>query len=208
VDTNLIVAIAASAVAIVTLLVTTAYRARELKERRRGERRAEIKTRLYEFYGPLAAHLDVLRALQRLLAADKPEGFETLGYLLDPYQEYPTEGKKKRVVLNDLDRRLLEEIVGTGMQIEALVLAKAGLAGDGALLFTAAPEGKLLPVPVAGESPFTAVLAHFRLLRLAYNGRFEGEPEDYRDFGYPRGFEEHIRDKMQALQLELERLGK
>jgi len=208
VDTNLIVAIAASAAAVVTLILTAAYRARELKERRRGERRAEIKTRLYEFYGPLAAHLNVLRALHRLLAADKPEGFETLAYLLDPYQEYPTEGKKKRLVLNDLDRRLLEEIVGTGMQIEALMLAKAGLAGDGELLFPAAAEGKLLPTPVEGEAPFAAALAHFRLLRLAYNGRFEGDPEHYQAYGYPHGFEEHIREKMRALQLELERLGK
>jgi hypothetical protein len=150
----------------------------------------------------------VLRALHKLLAADKPEGFEALAYLLDPYHEYPLEGKKKRLVLNDLDRRLLEEIVSTGMQIEALILAKAGLAGDGELLFPAAAEGKLLPVPVEGESPFTSALAHFRLLRLAYNGRFEGDPEHYQAYGYPQAFEEHIREKMRTLPLELEQLGK
>ena len=41
-DTNLIVAIAASAVAFVTLVLTTIYRARELKELRCAERRAEM----------------------------------------------------------------------------------------------------------------------------------------------------------------------
>ena len=208
-DIYLIVAIAASAVAFVTLVITASYRARELKERRRGERRAEIKTHLYEFYGPLAAQLNVLTALHRLLATGKPEGFEALNYLLDPYQEYPTgSGKKKRLVLTDLDRRLLEEIVAAGMQIEALVLAKAGLAGDGELLFPHATEGKLLPAPVEGGSPFAAALTHFRLLRLAYNGRFEGDPGQYQDYTLPQAFEELIQEKMRALHRELERLGK
>ena len=208
-DVYLIVAVAASAVAVVTLVITAVYRARELKERRRGERRAEIKTRLYEFYGPLAAQLNVLTALHRLLAADKPEGFNALDYLLDPYQEYSTGGsKKKRVVLSDLDRRLLEEIVAAGMQVEALVLAKAGLAGDGELLFPPAAEGKLLPAAVEGESPFADALTHFRLLRLAYNGRFEGDPTQYQDYSFPRAFEALIREKMRALHHELEGLGR
>lgn len=206
-EPNLIVAVAALAVAVVTLIITTLYRARELKERRRGERRAEIKTRLYEFYGPLAAHLNVVEALYRLLATNKPEGFAALPYLLDPYREYKTKGGVERVVLNDLDRRLLEEIVATEKQIEALILSKAGLYDDGSLLFASAYESRLIQVPSEEPSLFAQALAHFRLLRLAYSGHFEGNPALYAQFDYPQAFETYVREKMAALHTELQRLG-
>jgi hypothetical protein len=208
VDINLTIAITAAAVAITALVITALYRARELKERRRGERRAEIKTRLYEFYGPLAAHLNVVAALYKLLATSKPEGFDALSYLLDPYREYQTESGVERVVLNDLDRRLLEEIVSTEKQIEALVLAKAGLDDDGTLLFVEAHESRLIQVPREEPSPFTQALAHFRLLRLAYSGHFEGNPALYMDFDYPQAIETHIKERIAALHAELEKLGR
>jgi hypothetical protein len=205
VDTKLIVAVAASAVAFVTLVLTTVYRARELGERRRAERRAEIKARLEGFYGPLAAHLNQVAALYSLLSAGKPQGFKILPYLLDPYQEYRTKLGKERVVLNEFDRKLLEEIIAAQGQIEALLLAKSGLVDDDALLFAYLPE----PHDAAHHtSLFTAAAAHFRLLRLAYNGHFVGDAAHYADFAFPEAFTAYLKGKIEALHAEIQSLLK
>jgi hypothetical protein len=205
VDTNLIVAITASAVAFVTVVLTTIYRARELGERRRAERRAQIKTRLEEFYGPLAAHLNQVAALYRLLSAGKPEGFKILPYLLDPYQEYRTKLGKERVVLNEFDRVLLEEIIAAQQQIEDLLLAKSGLVDDEALLFAYLPEAQ---AGTQDTSLFTAAAAHFRLLRLAYNGHFVGDAARYADFAFPQAFTAYLKGKIEALHAETRALMK
>jgi hypothetical protein len=204
VDTNLIVAVAASAVAFMTLVLTTIYRARELGERRRAERRAEISACLVEFYGPLAAHLNQVAGLYHLLSAGKPEGFKILPYLLDPYQEYRTKLGKERVVLNEFDRKLLEEIIAAQQQIEDLLLAKSGLVDDEALLFAYLPE----PQAAAPGSLSAAAIAHFRLLRLAYNGHFAGDAARYADFAFPEAFTAYLKGKMEALHAEIQLLVK
>jgi hypothetical protein len=205
VDTNLIVAVAASAVAFVTLVLTTIYRARELGERRRAERRAEISARLEGFYGPLAAHLNQVAGLYHLLSAGKPEGFKILTYLLDPYQEYRTKLGKERVVLNEFDRELLEEIIAAQQQIEDLLLAKSGLVDDEALLFAYLPEAHDSALQ---SSLSAAASAHFRLLRLAYNGHFVGDAARYADFTFPETFTAYLKGKMEALHAETQALAK
>ena len=66
--------------------MTWRYNQATLREKRVAEKRASIAKQLNEFYGPLISYLNITKALHGIYTKDKPEGFRTLTYLLNPEQ--------------------------------------------------------------------------------------------------------------------------
>jgi hypothetical protein len=205
-DVEIIVAIISSCVAIVTVVVGSIYRSQELKERRNEEQRREINDRMNNFYGPLTSYLNVVKALHSIFRSDKPKDFRTLTYLLNPDQEYDTENGKHKIQLNETDKNLLEEIIEIEKKIEELIIAKSGMIYDESLMFEYTPDPKITDVKPTGTSLIALAIAHFRLLRMAYNGNFIGETEKFKDFIYPREFDLQIRNEVKELKSQLEKL--
>ena len=206
-DVQIIVAIISSSVAVVTLVITSIYRYQELKEVRKAERRKEINHLLNDFYGPLISYLNVVKALYKLFKSNKPKDFRTLTYLLEPKQEYQTDGGVVRVKLNNADKKLIEEIVETEIKIEDLILTKSGLIDSEKLSFGYIPDPSITDVEIRNTSITALLLAHYRLLRMAYRQEIKGDVDRFKDFVYPREFDLEIKRKMESLQKELENLG-
>jgi hypothetical protein len=205
-DTPIIVAIISASVAIVTLIVTSIYRYQEINERKRTERISFLNERLNNFYGPLLSNLNVVKALYHIFRSDKPEGFRTLNYLLDPDQNYATSKGKVKVILSKTDITLLEEIIEVERKIEELIITQSGMVNDDNLMFEYIPNPKKTDIKNPGTSLMALEIAHFRLLRMAYDGNFRGETNRFKDFVYPREFDEEIKKQINLLQLELDDL--
>ncbi len=203
---DLIVAIISSSVAIVVLIVSSIYRSRELKEKRNTERRNEILKSLTEFYGPLISYLNVVKALYKIFSSNKPKNFRTLTYLLNPDQEYHTENGTEKIILSETDQKLIEEIIELERKVEELIITKSGLVDDDQLMFNYIPNSKITDVHLENTSLIATAIAHFRLLRMAYDGHFRGEVERFKNFVYPREFDVQIKEKMDKLQAELDLL--
>jgi hypothetical protein len=167
---------------------------------------------LNEFYGPLISYLNITYSLNEVLKRDKPKSFRTLLYLIDPHQEYEVEveGKKTKVNLSHLDKVVLEEIIKVEERIETLIVQKSGLVDDSRLMFE-----RLIPRDGNFSSnsltSLGTLIAHFHLLRLAYEGRFEDEndrTENYKIFVFPRDLERVVYENYNALHEELRYLGR
>lgn len=183
---------------------------RTLHETRIAERRKTLVTRLNDFYGPLLTYLSVIDSFYRLFVVGKPKGFRTLTYLLDPDQSYETPQGPSRIVLSDSDMKLLEQIIELERKTEDHIINNCGLIEDERLAFNYVPD----PTKTDVDPKFfkdlgllSILVAHFRVLRMAYEKKISAEVERYRSYVYPRELDKILRDKIKELQKELRDLG-
>lgn len=200
----IISALISASVALVIGLLSYFHNRATLRESKRTERRKVIETTLNEFYGPLLSYLNVIKALYRLFTADKPKSFRTLTYLLNQDQEYETEFGKRKVVLSDSDRKLLQEIIETEKKIEDLIITKGGLADDPALMFDYVSDPRVTDVQLNKDKLglLAVTITHFRVLRMAFEGNFQNEVERFKDFVYPRELDEKVMSRIESLRNE------
>lgn len=208
-EIEMTVALVSAGVALTIALLTAIYNRAALREKRVAEKRHAIAKKLNEFYGPFISYSNVTKALFKIFRAGKPAEFRTLTYLLDPDQDYETPAGRSRVVLTDNDRKILEELLNVEVDLEKLVIEKGGLVDDKRLMFDYIPDPVITDVGIKkGEVSLLALLiAHFRVLRLAYQGGITGEVGRYKDFVYPREIDGVIKERFDALHAELEQLG-
>jgi len=209
-NVEIVTAIISSSVAATIGIMSWLNGRANLRAQRIAERRKSIAKMLNEFYGPLISYLNITYSLNEVLKRDKPKGFRTLLYLIDPHQEYEVDGKKTKVALSHLDKVVLEEIIRVEEQIETLIVQKSGLVDDSRLMF----ERLISRDNNFGSNSLTSLgtlIAHFHLLKLAYEGRFEDEndmTENYKIFVFPRDLERVVYENYNALHEELRYLGR
>ena len=183
---------------------------RTLHETRIAERRKTLVTRLNDFYGPLLTYLSVIDSFYRLFVVGKPKGFRTLTYLLDPDQSYETPQGPSRIVLSDSDMKLLEQIIELERKTEDHIINNCGLIEDERLAFNYVPDRTKTDVDpkfFKDLGLLSILVAHFRVLRMAYEKKISAEVERYRSYVYPRELDKILRDKIKELQKELRDLG-
>jgi len=150
----------------------------QLKQKQREDERKEIYKKLNEFYGPFQQYLGKSAELYKRFTAPRPAGFRTLIALLEG-EEF--EGN---------DAVLLNEIIEITERLEQLILSQSGLIDDKELRDLLAKAG-----------------AHFRILRLAYDGALTGEVERFGDYVYPRELGPKIEEQIDKLRARLDELN-
>lgn len=210
-----IAALASGATAVFTLIhnrktleATTSHNHRTLSEQRSAEKRRQLNAALQELLFPLYSRLMAMQAVFKLFAADKPKGFRTLEYLLSP-ETYSVEGISG-IKLSESDKRLLDEVVGLGKEIEELILAKGSLANEPVLQQEYLPDPQVTDIsagPLKGMGLFSLAVAHLRLFRLAWEHAITGDPGQYKNFVYPRELNTKVFEAIQTRQRELAQLG-
>lgn len=179
-----------------------------LLENKRAEKRKLKEKALNEFYGPLLSYLNSVEALFNVFRANKPKDFRTLTHLLNPSQTYLINGQSVQISLSKSDKTILNEVIEIEKKIEELVLTKAGLVDDEELMFVYVPNPKVTDVDLKEDklSLLAVAITHFRILRLAYEGKLDDNIERYKKFVYPRELDIKIRNKIKSLQNELKNL--
>lgn len=205
----IIAAIAAFTVAVIGFTVNTWSVLKQIKEKKKEERRKEIYKMLNDFYGPFQSYLNTSKELSKLLFVGKPKEFRTLTYLLDPNQKYRDQnGQETSVVLDTVDNELLKEIVEIGAKLESLIVEKAGLVDDVVLRYDYKPSVSITDVKLKDNGLLTFAKVHFHLIRLASQGKLRGDVTRFQDYVYPRELNNKIETKITELQKELNLLSK
>jgi hypothetical protein len=151
----------------------------QLKQKQREDERKEIYKKLNEFYGPIQQYLGKSRELYDRFTASRGANFRTLIALLA--------GEK----FEGNDAVLLKQIIDIDERMEDLIITHSGLIDDAELRELLAKVG-----------------AHFRILRLAYDGVLTGEVERFEDYVYPRGLGPKIEDQIKKLKTRLDELNR
>lgn len=192
-----------------TLAETREQNRKNLEETRRIKKKEAIEKVLNEFYMPVHAYLQVTEALAYLLRVGKPEDFRTLTHLLNPSLKYKaTNDVKVTVSLSNSDKEIIKEIIEIEKKMEEIIVTKTGLVSDESLMFnyeTNANETDAKPDMNIGLIPH--LIAHFRVLRLANEGKIIGEIERYKTFVFPRKLPDELKTKIKLLQEELDKLN-
>lgn len=167
-----------------------------------------LKKKLNEFYKPLRGLLDLSQNFYFLFRQGKPDGFRTLTYLILRNQG------KAPFDLTSHDEMLLKEIFALGEKIESFILEKGHLIETGELRMSEATRAKL--DSVGNDIPFKKAIqeddllslaaAHFRLIRLAYNGLIDSNVDSYAAYVYPLEFPAEIGRRIEELELEIKGL--
>jgi hypothetical protein len=215
-DDKLFAAMISGAVGLAGIIVTSVFsvlnyfQSREkAKIDRAAERRKVIAAALADFYGPFLYYLDVARALYTPFRANKPKGFRTLTYLLNPEQTYEVAGCTQRVTLSQSDHALLKRIIETEDKMEELIRVKGGLVDDPVLLSDYVPDHGRTDIPQEQLKKIGLLglaITHCRVLKMAYMGEIKGEPEKYEHLVYPRALDDYIKRKINDLQRQLKEL--
>ena len=144
------------------------------------DERKEIYKKLNGFYGPLLQLRKKSEMLYRIFNQRfNGQHFRTLNYLLEKFE------------FTENERALLHEIINIGKECEVLVHRESGLIDDDTL------RNELIP----------KLTTHILILRLAYEGKLEGNPSDFDKHTFPRGLDETIEKKINSLQERLEELN-
>lgn len=206
--TTLIAAGIAAAASLFTAGLTLYHNSKTLAAQRAAERRRQLSTSLQELLLPLSSRLMSMQAVFRVFTANKPKGFRTLEYLLAP-NTYTVENSGP-ITLSDSDRKLLDEIVRLGGEIEALLLAKGSLVDDPVLQQNYVPDPNktdVSPEVLKGMGLFALAITHLHLFRLAWQGALSGDPTAYKAFVYPRELNTKVYEAIQKARQELVALG-
>ena len=208
-DVQIIAAAISAAVAATIGVMTWANSRANLKERRISEKRRSLAKKLNEFYGPLISYLNITKSLRNILDSNKPPEFRTLTHLLDPEQEYNVGANKIKVELTESDRMIISEIVEIERKIEDLIVEKGGLVEDKRLMFDyyEGTEFKPYHPTTISSTSLANLITHFRVLRLAFEGKIAGEVERYKSFVFPRETVKLIHENYERLHRELEALN-
>jgi hypothetical protein len=204
--TTLIAAIGA----LIFSLLNYLHSRRTLRETRLAERRKTLEARLNNFYGPLLTYMNVIFGLYRLFVIGKPAEFRTLTYLLDREQEYQTESGPVKVVLTESDRSLFAEILELEKETEQHIIKNCGLVEEERLAFHYIPDPKISdvdPEVFKNLGLLSILVTHFRVLRMAYEGKITSDITRYEAFVYPRELDDILRETIKKLQQQLRELG-
>lgn len=166
------------AVGLTGLILGYVYNKRLLDEKKHEEERKEIYKKLNSFYGPALFLLDTSRELYERFTLPRGDDFRTLVALL--------EGEK----FEGNDAVLLQQIFEVTAKLEELIYTQSGLVEDEELQKLLARAG-----------------AHFRILRLAYEGNLTGDKERFEDYVFPRELTDKIREQSEKLQNRLKELN-
>lgn len=140
-----------------------------------------IERKLDDFLGPYLQLSHTNRLLQRNLRERQPdpEAFRTMILLLDP-------AWRDRLSIGD--RTLVEEIIKIDGQLELLIRRSAGLVD-------------------ATIQPYLArASAHFRMIRLAFKGKLDNDPDRYAKYVYPRSLDAVLNLEVARLQGRRDRI--
>jgi hypothetical protein len=173
-----IVSLIAVLFGLLSTLLAYEYNRSTIKQKQQEEERKEIYTKLNSFYGPFSQCLGISFELYRLFTHANQEGVRTLVLLL--------EGKK----LQGNDKFLMEQILEVEAQMTKLILKKSGLVDDEDL-----------------RELLSKAATHFRLIRLAYQGVLQGEPERFADHVFPREITPRIEAEIEKLKARLNELN-
>jgi hypothetical protein len=154
------------------------FNKRTIKQKNVEEERKEIYKKLNSFYGPLLQLLGISFELSELLRFSRPKGFRTLIALL--------EGEK--FVGND--KILLEQILDVEKAMDKLILEQSGLVEDEVL-----------------HALISKVGAHFRVLRLAYEGTLTGQIDRFGEHVFPGEITPRIEQEIKRLNDRLKQLN-
>lgn len=143
------------------------------------DERQELNQKLREFYGPLQQRLYRTRTLSQIFRTGRPSDFRTLTALL--------QGEK----FTGNDQTLVEEIIAIGQEIEELLVTQGGLIADPNLRDLLERAG-----------------THFRILRMAYEGKLVGDVDRFKDYVFPRELDQAVEDQIQKLQARLAELNR
>lgn len=158
----------------------TDYNYSLLQEKKQEDERKEIYKKLNEFYGPYQQLLETSRLLyDDIFKKGKSENWKTLTEFL------------KGTKLKGNDRQVYEQILEITIKLEELRTTNSGLVDDPKLRILLARAG-----------------THFRIIRLAYEGKLSGEEERFENYIYPRELNEMINNKIIDLQTRLDDLNK
>jgi len=188
-----------------TLNETKRQNRKTLEENRRLKRKESIEKVLNEFYMPVNAYLQVTESLFNVLKAGKPDDFRTLTYLLEPSQKYKTDDGEITISLSSSDKEIINEIIEIEKKIEEIIVTKAGLVSDENFMFDyQANETDAKPDMVIGLIPH--LITHFRIFRLANDGKITDKVSKYKPYVFPRMLRGELKVKIEKLQNELENL--
>ena len=173
-----------------------------------------IEQQLDEFYGPLQRLLETNYLLHKILKSAQPneKEFRTLDELMGGYS-FSANDKALIAELIEIDRQLLELIDSKGGFVEGTITISAGtdktLEQLGVEVDDIISDPKTEPEilkrkgPIKVQVHMSKILAkacrHFRIIRLAHEGKLTKEVERFKDFVYPRGLN-------RALDAEIDRL--
>lgn len=166
-----IISLVSLSVAAIAIIVSFLQNKQNIKESVKKEERDELIKVLDEFYGPYQQLLATSKQLSDKLRANKSEDWRTLIYLLQGNE------------LQGNDKFLFEEIILVTDQLEMLRVEHGRLVDDQDLRLLIAKAN-----------------AHFRILKLAYNKKIQGEVERFKDSVYPRDLETRIDSKIIEIQ--------
>ncbi len=201
----IISAVSVIAVGFITCRITYMNNQSSLKEQKIREKRQIISQQLNEFYGPLMSYINTTKALYQILKSDKPNNFRTLEFILESHINNTTETHRG---LSDNDSNILKEIISVESNIEQLIIDKGGLIDDQELMFYYEPDPTKTDVDIKGLSLLSIAITHFRVLKLAFDGKIKTEDlSKYKNFVYPTELNDKIFRKIRELKKELDQLN-
>ena len=178
---DLLPSLFATIVSIVAIVTSVFVAKKSIDAKREDDKRKEIETKLNEFYGPflqLRKRSELLYSIFVKKFKDADPTYRTLNHLLS--------GKK----FEGNDKVLLEQIIEIGDESLKLINTKAGLIDDENL------RDQLIP----------QFCNHLIILKLAYQGDFEGEIDRFHDYVYPQTLIDAIHQRFNQLQYELNQI--
>lgn len=175
---------------------------KEQTRKRLEEARDIHQIKLSEFYIPLRHYLENSKTLFKIFKKGKPEKFRTLTYLLNPTQKY--EGQIQ-VSLDKNDRSILSKIFEIGEKIESLIYTKSYLAGDDEeFVKSYEPREKYKDLPYEKDMTILSLLiSHIVVIRLAYDQKLIGNPENFESFVFPNEINVRVDEKIEDLNKKI-----
>lgn len=163
------------------------------------EAKLKHQQKLSEFYIPLRHYLENSKTLFKIFMKDKPVGFRTLTYLLNPAQKYGT--IQAEVVLNENDNSILSKIFEIGEKMEELIYNKSYLIGeDNEFVKSYIPREKYKDLPYEKDMTILSLLvSHIIVIRLAYHKKLVGNSDKFNGFVFPNEINVRINEKIEQL---------
>lgn len=142
----------------------------------------ELERKLDGFYGPYLHLSETNATLAHELKARQNQlgkNFRTLLALLDP---------EEKAALSENDKAIIAEIVSIDGALQELIEEKAGLLDDEVQRYLWRAD------------------AHFRIIRLAHEGKLSGEPNRFVHYVYPLAVDNVLREEVKRLRARHEKL--
>ena len=199
-------AIALIAGIILSSVISGVNRKKQAKKNSKEKEWKFILKKLNDFFYPLRNYLEFSKSYYDMFIKDKPSGFRTLPFLLDPNQVY--EGNVK-VSLSNNDKVVLQQILKIGSDIEKLIVEKSAIVDDKEFIgpYIPSEEYSNFDYPDKEISLLSLLKLHLSAIRLAFEGDLTGEKEYYSKFVFPRELNKRVTAKILQLKTKVDILG-